>query len=270
MGYKARMYDSTIGRFIQPDSIIPNPADPQSWNRYGYVKNNPLHFTDPAGHKEACGIIGADCDAPTPQLIVNEDTTRGGRGAGQPSAGDGGRDDPDWNAAKRDGFSEVEIDALRLLYENGGADAIHTVDFMLSQRTHFIFGPGGSWQAGFGSRGAWFSGNEIFLNAAQVDAGQLLSNNWALQNIVHEGVHIEQDPWVSRTWEGERQAWQAGLRTFEKLGEPLGPREAAVMRTSNAYQFAFELLKHDPKYAILMVRLYGPAPGVPALVGLSP
>ena len=37
-------------RFISPDSIVPNPADPQSLNRYTAMANNPLKFTDPTGH----------------------------------------------------------------------------------------------------------------------------------------------------------------------------------------------------------------------------
>ncbi len=48
--YGARWYDSTIGRFIQADSIVPNPGNPQSLNRYAYVLNNPLRFVDPTGH----------------------------------------------------------------------------------------------------------------------------------------------------------------------------------------------------------------------------
>jgi hypothetical protein len=39
-----------INRFLQPDSIIPNPANPQSLNRFGYVLNNPIRFNDPSGH----------------------------------------------------------------------------------------------------------------------------------------------------------------------------------------------------------------------------
>jgi hypothetical protein len=39
-----------INRFLQPDSIIPDPANPQNWNRYGYVVNNPINNTDPSGH----------------------------------------------------------------------------------------------------------------------------------------------------------------------------------------------------------------------------
>ena len=30
MDYKARFYSAYLNRFLQPDSIIPNPADPQS------------------------------------------------------------------------------------------------------------------------------------------------------------------------------------------------------------------------------------------------
>ncbi len=48
--YNARYYDLALGRFIQADSIIPNPGDPQAFNRYSYTLNNPLKYTDPSGH----------------------------------------------------------------------------------------------------------------------------------------------------------------------------------------------------------------------------
>lgn len=50
--YKARWYDPYLHRFIQADSIVPSPGDPQSLNRYSYVRNNPLLYTDPSGHAE--------------------------------------------------------------------------------------------------------------------------------------------------------------------------------------------------------------------------
>jgi RHS repeat-associated protein len=48
--YGARYYDAAIGRFLSPDSIVPDPANPQSLNRYSYCLNNPLRYIDPSGH----------------------------------------------------------------------------------------------------------------------------------------------------------------------------------------------------------------------------
>ncbi len=45
-----RLYDPTIARFMSADSIIPFQYDTQAFNRYSYVKNNPLKYTDPSGH----------------------------------------------------------------------------------------------------------------------------------------------------------------------------------------------------------------------------
>ena len=50
--YNARFYLPYINRFISADSIVPNPANPQSFNRYSYVRNNPLKYKDPTGHYE--------------------------------------------------------------------------------------------------------------------------------------------------------------------------------------------------------------------------
>ena len=50
MYYNARYYDAALGRFVQPDTIIPRPYDPQMLNRYAYARNNPLKYIDPSGH----------------------------------------------------------------------------------------------------------------------------------------------------------------------------------------------------------------------------
>ena len=48
--YEARYYDATLARFISADTVVANPRNPQSLNRYSYVENNPLRYTDPTGH----------------------------------------------------------------------------------------------------------------------------------------------------------------------------------------------------------------------------
>ena len=37
---------------------MPSPSDPQSLNRYSYVRNNPLKYTDPSGHVYESGAYG--------------------------------------------------------------------------------------------------------------------------------------------------------------------------------------------------------------------
>ena len=51
--YGARWYDPELGRFLQPDPMVPEPDDPQSLNRYSYVRNNPLNRIDPNGSQDA-------------------------------------------------------------------------------------------------------------------------------------------------------------------------------------------------------------------------
>lgn len=45
-----RFYDPTLGRFASADPFIQAAANPQSLNRYSYVLNNPLSYTDPSGY----------------------------------------------------------------------------------------------------------------------------------------------------------------------------------------------------------------------------
>ncbi len=45
-----RIYDPTLGRFLQADPFIQAPKNSQSYNRYAYVFNNPLKYIDPSGY----------------------------------------------------------------------------------------------------------------------------------------------------------------------------------------------------------------------------
>lgn len=47
---QARWYLPALGRFISADTLVPDPANPQGYNRYSYVENRPLLFKDPTGH----------------------------------------------------------------------------------------------------------------------------------------------------------------------------------------------------------------------------
>ncbi len=44
-----RLYDPVLGRMLSPDPFVQAPGNSQNYNRYSYVLNNPLKFTDPSG-----------------------------------------------------------------------------------------------------------------------------------------------------------------------------------------------------------------------------
>ncbi|MCP4089460.1 MAG: RHS repeat-associated core domain-containing protein, partial [Gammaproteobacteria bacterium] len=52
--YNARYYDPALGRFAQADTIVPEPGNPQSLNRYTYVGNQPTIYNDPSGNCPWC------------------------------------------------------------------------------------------------------------------------------------------------------------------------------------------------------------------------
>jgi RHS repeat-associated protein len=47
--FGARWYDAAMGRFLQPDPLVPEPFNPQSLNRYSYALNDPVNRVDPTG-----------------------------------------------------------------------------------------------------------------------------------------------------------------------------------------------------------------------------
>ncbi len=60
--FGARYFSSQQGRFMSPDPVLnltPTIMDPQRWNRYAYVRNNPLRFTDPTGQDLLDKLEGA-------------------------------------------------------------------------------------------------------------------------------------------------------------------------------------------------------------------
>jgi RHS repeat-associated protein len=43
--YGARFYSPALGRFLSADTMVPDPANPQTLNRYAYTLNNPKCVT---------------------------------------------------------------------------------------------------------------------------------------------------------------------------------------------------------------------------------
>ena len=85
---KARFYSSYLNRFIQPDTIIPSPGNPQAFNRYSYVMNRPVNFNDPSGH---CPEENRGCRNEQHKIMSkNYGWGNNGGGGGGGNGGDGG------------------------------------------------------------------------------------------------------------------------------------------------------------------------------------
>jgi RHS repeat-associated protein len=69
-----RVYDPLIGRFTSADPTLHGPHNDQNWNRYAYVRNNPLNRTDPSGF---CDDPPDPQPTPTPEPAPQPDPTTG-------------------------------------------------------------------------------------------------------------------------------------------------------------------------------------------------
>jgi RHS repeat-associated protein len=49
-----RVQDAITGKFLSADPFVFEPGSTQAWNRYSYVYNNPMSFTDPSGFFGLC------------------------------------------------------------------------------------------------------------------------------------------------------------------------------------------------------------------------
>jgi RHS repeat-associated protein len=78
--YGARWYDSALGRFTSPDSIIPAQQGVMGNDRYAAMNNNPLRYNDPSGHCILiCSLLGAAAGAIAGGIIYASTTAISGR-----------------------------------------------------------------------------------------------------------------------------------------------------------------------------------------------
>lgn len=69
-----RLYDPILHRFLQPDNYVTDPNNTQTYNRYAYVMNNPLKYSDVNGEEPitllTAVIVGAVISAATYTLTA--------------------------------------------------------------------------------------------------------------------------------------------------------------------------------------------------------
>ncbi|PKL35372.1 MAG: hypothetical protein CVV44_21415 [Spirochaetae bacterium HGW-Spirochaetae-1] len=86
--YNARHYDPEINRFVTADNVIDGEYDTQGWNRYSYVKGNPIAYKDPTGH-EADYFASTGGEMPSFGQMWNFLTGKGGGQGGGKSDSSG-------------------------------------------------------------------------------------------------------------------------------------------------------------------------------------
>lgn len=80
--FGARYYASSMGRFTAPDDgTDQDPSNPQSWNLYSYVRNNPVTRTDSDGRSVNVCTTGSDGNQQC-TLLSNDQYTAASQGNG--------------------------------------------------------------------------------------------------------------------------------------------------------------------------------------------
>jgi RHS repeat-associated protein len=98
---QARYSNSRTGRFNSPDPITGSTSDPQSLNRYSYVRNLPVMLTDPAGLTPQCNTVKNDETQPDRDTgggpaVTESDSDLGESDPGAPQQGPGCGSIPPW------------------------------------------------------------------------------------------------------------------------------------------------------------------------------
>jgi len=148
--FGARYYGSALGRFTSPDEPLfdQDPVNPQSWNLYSYVRNNPLKNIDP---------FGQDCITTSNQTSSGVAVTTERGGSAETCSGTYVKGTVNTNSYQYNGTS------LSYSFGNDTASGAGTIAF-----TKY-------------SNDDWAPGSSNMLGAAQIGRSQALVNEFMKQ-----------------------------------------------------------------------------------------
>ncbi|MEJ1397348.1 MAG: RHS repeat-associated core domain-containing protein, partial [Candidatus Sedimenticola sp. (ex Thyasira tokunagai)] len=152
-----RVYDPTLGRFLSADPTMQSPYSSQGFNRYSYVHNNPLKYTDPSGYWSSGGVSGDSWAGDGWSDAGSADWSSYGGGTGDEYAG-----------GDAEGLAYMDFAQANGIYTNGGwnhnAGNASLTDAYLS--THFS-------SYGLGQRATQRISNAISANERTFKQAQL-------------------------------------------------------------------------------------------------
>ena len=204
-GGNGRVYDPKLGRFLSPDPVIQAPGNPQNYNRYSYVLNNPLKYTDPSGYVRIEEIYNNLMDTPYGGTWSPEDgyhvfTTEDG-------AFEAGMDYVNTTDSWGEGHTAPSEQAVRNAYEGG-------------------YSPGetGHWETsvkGFVGQNSW--------NGTQV--GNTLSGPHIVAKDVNSEINVEDEDKESNPYKFAENVYYSGMALGMTLylsdGPQIGPGDVA-------------------------------------------
>jgi RHS repeat-associated protein len=219
---QARFYGNIQGRFTSPDPFSASAviADPQTFNRYAYCRNNPVNSTDPTGmidhsvaaahqerqniiagmHAEGMSIIAED-EAHYEQMVY--DAFRGVREGtsvtvviSEPTEGQGSANNPDTidNSASADQSCKIQIS-----FTGSGLQGMPNGSGTVNTTNGFVFGVGFSAEVSELSGGVYKFGAGKYIDNKKgkwkieqwVAAYNVLNGELALYDQKGRADHIE-------------------------------------------------------------------------------
>jgi RHS repeat-associated protein len=172
--FQSRWMDPSLGRFTQPDTIVPTSTQgTQAFDRYAYVNNNPVRYNDPTGH-QAEGDEDESKDSDELEDIVQDDDD-------PPPCSEDPTCDPFIDKVYTEGEIQKMIDLLDQYYDDAIGGAI---------LAGVVAGISGILLQGYVTAGAVIVGAELLWEAH--NASTLITYLTAAKDIAHEqgGVTI--------------------------------------------------------------------------------
>ena len=250
MWYGSRYYDPALGRFISPDSLVPDKGNPQGLDRYSYVANNPISRIDTSGHcwGIASGIrglpsYGTTCNNLDMALtIVQSDNATAGQKAGSGT----------YIGA------EFGFHALAIL---GSVACLSNVSVCVAG-AKAVLGIGGAAAEAACADGDCTNEAETAENALN-----------AIRNMTSNAKGTAYEEWVVKVTGGEGSFKLPGAQYDNKVGNVLmevkslnwqnlapGSKQfmefqnqigrASAIATQNGYQYAVDMLNKPPQFVI--------------------
>jgi hypothetical protein len=195
MYYRARFYHPALGRFVSADTIVPEPGQPQDFNRYAYVRNNPLIYIDPSGHVTC---IDGECN-----WVVD------------PVSGD-----PEWRGESLETWRNEIVAALM----DGGPECQRIAQYIISEDIEIGF-------ANQRTKARWTLSGDIALSIDHYSLQTSPRDVQLLGSVAEETQHLMDGFFMALSIEGEIRGPRTRINVMKELGHRTYPVDHPIWQS---------------------------------------